>query len=123
MNFIEDIDSLKDFDVEEKNAAENPNANENYKEILKLDKLLNEADIPHELIRNMDGWQILYPDKQNCVSDAIEYTGSYGDSVDKLEIMGLLTADELKEDTVAGYLTAEDVFERWKKDYKKEDNK
>lgn len=33
------------------------------------------------------------------------------------EILGLLTEDETEDDWVAGYLTAQDVFERIKKHY------
>lgn len=47
--------------------------------------------------------------------DAIEHYGSYGKDEDKLEIMGLLTPDEEEHDSVLGYLTAEDVFERIRK--------
>lgn len=32
--------------------------NKNYKEILKFDKMLTEAGIPHELIELFDGWQV-----------------------------------------------------------------
>jgi hypothetical protein len=49
--------------------------------------------------------------------DAIEHYGSYGNSCDELEIMGLLTPEEVEYDSVVGYLTAEDVFERIRKHY------
>lgn len=94
--------------------------NESYTEILKLDKMLNEAKIPHTLDRWMDGWQVCYPveDYENGrVMDAIEHCGSYGHEKDLLEIMGLLTPEEEKDDSVKGWLTAEDVFERIKKHY------
>lgn len=91
--------------------------NKKYKEILRLDKLLAEAEIPHELDRNEDGWQVCYPNKKRKISDAVEFTGSYGCKEDKLEIMGLLTAEEQKSDDVIGYLSAEEVCERWKAHY------
>lgn len=53
--------------------------------------------------------------------DAIEMESSYGNRQDRIEIMGLLTPEEACEDDVAGYLTAENVFERIKKHY--EENK
>lgn len=84
-----------------------------YQEILKLDEMLTEANIPHVLDKMFDGWQICYPttySEGGCVMDAVEHHGSYGNSEDLLEIMGLLTPEE--EDDVLGYLTAADVFKR-----------
>ena len=95
----------------------NYNTNSNYQEILKLDRMLTDASIPHTLDRLFDGWQVCYPtrEEQELVMDAIEHYGSYGKDEDKLEIMGLLTPDEEEHDSVLGYLTAEDVFERIRK--------
>lgn len=91
--------------------------NSNYWEILKLDRMLTDASIPHTLDRLFDGWQVCYPTREEpeLVMDAIEHYGSYGKDEDKLEIMGLLTPDEEEHDSVLGYLTAEDVFERIRK--------
>lgn len=91
--------------------------NSNYQEILKLDRMLTDASIPHTLDRLFDGWQVCYPTREESelVMDAIEHYGSYGKDEDKLEIMGLLTPDEEEYDSVLGYLTAEDVFERIRK--------
>ena len=91
--------------------------NSNYQEILKLDRMLTDASIPHTLDRFFDGWQVCYPTREEpeLVMDAIEHYGSYGKDEDKLEIMGLLTPDEEEHDSVLGYLTAEDVFERIRK--------
>ena len=88
-----------------------------YQEILKLDRMLTDASIPHTIDRLFDGWQVCYPtrEEQELVMDAIEHYGSYGKDDDKLEIMGLLTPDEEEHDSVLGYLTAEDVFERIRK--------
>lgn len=90
--------------------------NPTYQEILKLDKMLTEANIPHTLDRLFDGWILCYPNFENRVMDAIEHNGSYGNLCDKLEIMGLLTPEENSDD-VLGFLTAEDVFERIRKHY------
>ena len=92
--------------------------NPKYKEILKLDQMLTEANIPHTLSRAFDGWQVCYPNErktEECIMDAIEHFGSYGHENDELEIMGLLTPKEEEDDSVLGYLTAEDVFERIRK--------
>ena len=89
-------------------------ANEKYKEILRLDKMLDEAGIYHELFRIWDGWGIIYYGHgDNEVSDAVEHKGSYGHSDDKLEIMGLVDDDIC--DSVQGCLSAKNVFDRWKK--------
>lgn len=94
--------------------------NESYTEILKLDRMLTEAKIPHALVRLMDGWQVIYPDVgiYDSVADAVENTGSYGHEKNLLEIMGLLTDEEARFNSVKGWLTAEDVFERIEKHYK-----
>lgn len=94
--------------------------NPKYQEILKLDRMLTEADIPHVLDTWFDGWRICYPTTYlngECVMDAIEHHGSYGQDDDLLEIMGLLTPEEEEYDSVRGHLTAEDVFERIRKHY------
>lgn len=85
---------------------------ESYQEILKLRKLLSEARIPHELRRCFDGWQILYPDSKKTKCSIIEHCYSYGHDLDRLEIMGLLTKNESKRDSVLGNLDAKEVFGR-----------
>lgn len=100
--------------------------NPSYQEIIKLHNMLEEANIPHTFERDMDGWQICYPVKrpsEDCVMDAIEKRYSYGAENDLLEIMGLLTPEEAEHDSVAGHLTAEDVFQRIKAHYEKEGEK
>ena len=90
-----------------------------YQEILKLDKMLSDADIPHTLLRAMDGWVIVYPtDGEGIVMDAIEHLGSYGREADLLEIRGLMTVEEEECDSVVGDLTAENVFNRIIKHWK-----
>lgn len=105
-----------------------------YTEILKLKTMLEEANIPFtftddfwnvkrleerrkadpyfgELFRNKyPAYQIRLGD----LADAIEYDGSHGNEQDLLEIMGGLTEKEQEEDSVLGYLTAEEVFKRFK---------
>lgn len=102
-----------------------------YKEIFRLKKMLDDAKIPYEFL-NFDfhfedytqkGYQLCYPYSfQNknglCICSVIEHYGSYGNERDLLEIMGLLTEEENKADSVKGYLTAEDVFARIKSHYK-----
>ena len=86
-----------------------------YKAILKLDSMLTKAGIPHTCKKIMDGWQVIYPEPgENRIADAIEHFGSYGNEEDLIEIMGLLTPEELENDRVLGYLTAENVFKRIK---------
>ena len=96
-----------------------------YKEIFKLKKMLEDAKIPFDfyerdteisaIIPEWEHWHINYPSKKGCIISAIEGTGTYGAEEDKLEIMGGLTEEEEKHDTVEGWLTAENVFERIKK--------
>ena len=90
---------------------------ESYTEILKLDKMLTEAGIPHTIDRLFDGWQICYPNNNGRVADAIQHFGSYGHEDNLLEIMGLLTPEEEEHDSVLGHLTAKDVFKRMRKHY------
>lgn len=93
--------------------------NPKYKEIGRLHEMLTEAGIPHSYEKDMDGWQVCYPeeDVKRRVVDAIEKRGSYGSDDDLLEIMGLLTEEEESEDSVKGWLTADDVFHRIKEHY------
>ena len=84
---------------------------ESYTEILKLDKMLTDANIPHTLDRFLDGWQVIYFVNGNRISDAIQHYGSYGNTENLLEIMGLVKPEETS-DSVLGHLTADDVFTR-----------
>lgn len=95
--------------------------NPNYKEILKLDKMLSKEAIPHALRRLDDGWQIIYApsNPEKWVLDAIEASYSYGSEDDLIEIAGkLLTREELLKNSAVGYLTAEDVFGRIKEHWR-----
>lgn len=109
-------------------------------EIFKLHRMLDEAEIQHEFFDesidekyympgSIDGtkYHIFYPslDDFRKALNASTYTtdvgcsviegyGTYGHEQDLLEIMGLLTPEEEEHDSVCGYLTAENVFERIK---------
>jgi hypothetical protein len=56
----------------------------------------------------------VYSFEGNVVCSVIEHEFSYGREKDLLEIQGLMTEQEMEEeqDTVLGYLTADNVFER-----------
>ena len=100
--------------------------NPKYPEIIKLHNMMEEAGTPHTFERDFDGWQLCYPIKrpsEECIMDAIQKRGSYGADNDLLEIMGLLTPEEAEEDSVVGYLTAEDVFQRIKKHWESKEKR
>jgi hypothetical protein len=89
-----------------------------FKEILILDRMLDDAGIPHTLDACNDGWRVCYPTNLNepdFVMAVYEHFGSYGSWMDTLEITGLLTPIEDQLDFVAGFLDAEDVFNRIEK--------
>lgn len=88
--------------------------NEYKKEGLRLAYMCLANNIPFEIAAMEQGLIIGYPSlEQDRVSDAICHKYSYGGNSGKLEIMGLLTSEEAEEDSVLGYLTAEEVFMRW----------
>lgn len=96
-------------------SEQEPNAL--YTEILKLKTLLDEANIPYALNRNWDGWHLAYPcpgEHRKC--SVREFCKSRGASKDRLEIYGLLNSEERKYDDIVGWLTAENVFDRIKRD-------
>ncbi len=103
-------------------------------EIERLHKMLLEANIEHEwkdrtppggnrirALRKIKwGWQIIvYKKNGNRLVSAIEGHGTCGFGFDEgqgdlIEIMGLLTPEEEKYNSVVGCLTAEEVFRRIK---------
>ena len=85
---------------------------ERYNEILRLKGMLEKAKIPFVFSKVFGGYHIEYPASTGRVCSVIEHDYSYGREKDLLEIQGLLTKKEYKEtqDTVIGYLTAEDVL-------------
>lgn len=94
---------------------------ERYNEILRLKGMLEKAKIPFEFSKAFAGYHIVYPNNHLKECSVIEHDCSYGREKDLLEIQGLLTKKEYKEtqDTVIGYLTAEEVFQRIQKNWKK----
>lgn len=98
--------------------------NIDFAEMDKLEQLLVEADIPYEKSRMFGGKQLQYPCKgSDRVCSVILHRGSYGRSEGLLEIMGLLTDEELECDDVVGYLTADDVFGRIKRHFEEKGEK
>ena len=88
---------------------------EHYSEIFKLKNMLKDANIPFEWantsdIMDVDGYRILLTPE----IDAVETDASCGGKENKLEIQGALTREELENDSVLGWLTAEEVFKRFK---------
>ena len=97
--------------------------NPKYQEILKLHVMLLDKDIPHVIEKDLDGWHISYPcTGLDRVLSAVEFKGTYGAEKDLIEIMGLLTPEELLMDSIKGYLTAEEVFNRIKEHYEEAKN-
>lgn len=90
-------------------------------EIIKLKNMLEEAKIPFKYTNHAFGgqapaYQITINSKEtnDYLCDAIYHFASYGYNMGKLEIMGALTIEESEHNTVLGYLTAEEVFKRFK---------
>ena len=92
---------------------------ERYNEILKLKNMLEKAEIPFEFSEIFSGYHITYPSNKFRICSVIEHDYSYGNEQDLLEIKGLLTKNEKKYDEVIGYLSAEEVFKRIQKNWKK----
>lgn len=103
--------------------ATNEMGKTDYKEILRLAKMLSDADIPYQISELHGGYHITYPsDDSECVCSVVEHSFSYGAENDLLEIMGLLTEQGKAEDVcddsaVKGHLSAENVFERISEHY------
>jgi len=89
-----------------------------YTEIIKLHDLLIEANIPHEFENFMNGYQV----RLNDDVDAVQHFGSYGEEQNLIEIMGGVTQEEHEHDSVLGYLTADEVFARFKYCYEHNTN-
>lgn len=106
--------------------------NEKYSEIFKLHGMLTEAGIDHDFNVRMLAdepyvYQIYYPNKESFETliagetvrtmscSVVEGWYSCGGDKDQLEIMGLVEEGEALYDSVVGYLSAENVFERIKK--------
>lgn len=97
---------------------------ERYTEIKKLDILLTELGVPHEMHEMMDGYQICVPKNHQPNSfegDAIQHFGSYGAEQNLIEVYGF------NLNSPDGYLTAEAAlvyFHEWylKKKRRRADN-
>lgn len=90
-----------------------------YTEIIRLRKMLEEADIPFRIKEYQNGYHLhsdgFTVDSFNTGWSVIEHDGSYGRERNLLEISGgLMTKEEMDRegDEVLGWLTAEDVFRR-----------
>lgn len=98
----------------------NEELNVHYQEICKLEAMLTEAGIPHSIERCFDGWRLVYPqEREKPVCSVIEHRASIGSRNDKLEIMGLLNKVEKKVDMVMGHLTADNVYDRIRRDWER----
>ena len=87
-------------------------------EMSKLIALLETAHVPYETRQHWFGSiQIGYPNFENTICDVVCFRGSYGYEQGLLEIMGLVNEEEIG-DTVEGYLTATEVFQRIFKHYR-----
>ena len=69
-----------------------------------------------EVIEHYDVYKVFNNEKR--IISIVQGYRTYGEEDDLLEIMGLLTEEEEKIDSVTGYLTAEDVFNRIVKYFK-----
>lgn len=79
-------------------------------EIHKLEGMLIEAEIPYQKIVKNGGWLIYYDNKDDGLTgDVIEHGFSYGNANDLLEVAGFGIED------VAGWLTAQEAFEYFKR--------
>ena len=89
-------------------------------EMQKLINMLAKADIPYELTVQpfTNTIQVWYPTQANPVTDVICHEYSYGGKEGLLEIMGLVNEKNTGGDSVEGYLTADEVFERIAKHYR-----
>lgn len=85
-----------------------------YTEILKLKGMLEEAGVPFTFTETYRKQYPAYQIWLGGFADVIQHRGSYGNEQDLLEIMGGLTEEEKKYDSVLGWLTAEEVFKRFK---------
>ena len=87
-------------------------------EMSKLIALLEAAHVPYETRPHWGGSiQVGYPNFENKICDAVCFRGSYGYEQGLLEIMGLVDEEEVG-DTVEGYLTAMEVFQRIYNNYR-----
>ena len=101
---------------------------EKYTEIFRLKDKLDAIDLEHtfndhtiyipEANRKREHYQILlYDEDGDRIVSIVQGEFTYGSNENKLEIMGLLTPEESECDSVVGYLSADEVYERIMKYY------
>ena len=80
-------------------------------ELNKLVAELGKAEIPFEIypyhMMEQDYFQVCYPNKQNCIIDAVSTPYTYGGKDGLIEIMW---ESRWEADDVLGWLTAEETF-------------
>lgn len=87
-----------------------------YTEMVKLELYLQEAKIPYRIDYVIGMPSVRYYGHSNeLICDAICHSGSYGYEKGLLEIMGLTR----NGDSVEGWLTSEEVFDRISEDWNK----
>jgi len=90
-------------------------------EIFRLKEMLIENQIPFNFKTinkfNLGGYQLFYPSCDNAICLVIQSGISCGNEHNMLEIRGLWTEQEAQDNSVVGWLTAEEVFKRIHKDY------
>ena len=81
-------------------------------ELNKLAVLLAKANIPFEIfpyyICNKSYFQLCFPNKQNCIVDAVSTPFTYGGNNGLIEIMW---EGHWEDDDVRGWLTANEAFQ------------
>jgi len=85
-----------------------------YTALKKVHEMLLAENIPHTYEMFHNGWVIRFTDGVIDGVDGVQHSGSYGEDQNLIEIMGALTKEEGESDSVLGYLTAEEVFKRFK---------
>lgn len=95
-----------------------------YTEIFKLKEKLDAIDLEYEFhdhgnkLMKFEHYQILlFDEKGERIVSVIQGSGTYGGNDNKLEIMGLLTPEEEECESVVGWLSADEVYERIMKYY------
>ncbi len=84
------------------------------KEISKLVEFFENNNLPYEVDRLFDGYIFSFPSHKKRLWDVICHCHSYGHERGLLEAMGTIVADDC-EDTVEGYLTADEIIKRFLK--------
>jgi hypothetical protein len=84
-----------------------------YREMLRLEVMLENAGIPFQKERCFNGWVMKYPAWEDCRISVAEHVGSYGSMTDSLEIW------EMEKEEPEGWMTAEEVLLRITNDWVK----